>query len=176
VPVTRERKQELVESYRQWMSGSNGLILTNYTGMSVRGLDDLRRRVREAGGELHVVKNRLMALALRQAGVEIPAEALEGPTAVGFAGEDVPAVAKAIVDVTRQVETLRLKLGVLEGRVYDARQVERLAELPPLPIVRARLLGLLQTPAGRVAGVVAGSVRQVVNVVKAYSETQPAGA
>jgi large subunit ribosomal protein L10 len=176
VPVTRERKQELVDSYRQWMSGSNGLILTNYTGMSVRGLDDLRRRVREAGGELHVVKNRLMALALRQAGVEIPAEALEGPTAVGFAGEDVPAVAKAIVDVTRQVETLRLKLGVLEGRVYDARQVERLAELPPLPIVRARLLGLLQTPAGRVAGVVAGSVRQVVNVVKAYSETQPAGA
>jgi len=176
VSVTRERKQEMVQTYRKWLEGSAGLILTSYSGISVRGLDDLRRKVREAGGEFHIVKNRLMAIALREAGIELPAEALEGATAVGFAGADVPAVAKAIVEVARQAETLRLKAGLVEGRVYDARQVERLAELPPLPIVRARLLGLFQTPAGRVAGVVAGSVRQVVNVMKAYSETQPAGA
>ena len=176
MPITRERKQDVVKTYRQWVSGSAGLILTSYTGMNVRGLDDLRRKVREAGGEFHVVKNRLMALALRESGLDIPAEALEGATAIGFAGEDVPAVAKAIVDVARQAETLRLKLGVVEGRMLDARQVERLAELPPLPVVRARLLGLLQTPAGRVAGALASSVRQVVNVMKAYSETQPASA
>ena len=176
MPVSRERKQEWVKTYRQWVEGSAGLILTNYTGMSVRSLDDLRRKVREAGGEFHVVKNRLMALALRQAGIEVPAEALEGATAVGFAGEDVPAMVKAIVDVARQAETLRLKVGLVEGRIYDARQVERLAELPPLPVMRARILGLFQTPAGRVAGVLAGSLRQVVNVMKAYSETQPAEA
>src|SRR3972149_1880461 len=141
VPVTRERKQELGQAYREWLERSSGVVLTSYSGMSVRALEDLRRKVREAGGEYHVIKNRLMALAMRQAGMDVPAEALEGTTAIGFAGE--------------------------EG--------DRLAELPPLPVMRAQLLGLLQTPATRVAGVVAGSVRQIVNVVKAYSETQPAG-
>ena len=174
--VTRERKQEMVQTYRTWLEGSAGLILTSYSGISVRGLDDLRRKVREAGGEFHVVKNRLMVIALREAGIDLPAQALEGATAIAFAAGDVPAVAKAIGEVSRQVETLRLKAGLLEGRIYDARQVARLAELPPLPVVRSRLLGLFQTPAGRVAGVVAGSVRQVVNVMKAFSETQPAGA
>ena len=176
MPVTRQRKQELVQSYQEWLQGSSGLVLTSYSGMSVRALEDLRRKVREAGGEFHVVKNRLMGLAMRQAGMTVPEEALEGATAIGFAGDDVPAVLKAVVDTSRMVAALQIKLAVLEGRVYDARQVERLAELPPLPVVRAQLLGLLQTPATRVAAALAGSVRQMVNVVKAYSETQPAGA
>jgi large subunit ribosomal protein L10 len=176
VPVTRQRKQELVASYQAWLEHSSGVVLTSYTGMSVRAMEGLRRKVRETGGEFHVVKNRLLNLALRQAGVTVPDEALEGSTAVGFAGEDVPAMLKAIVETARAVGALQVKLAVLEGRVYDARQVERLAELPPLPIVRAQLLGLLQAPATRVAGALAGSVRQVVNVVKAYSEKQVAEA
>jgi large subunit ribosomal protein L10 len=176
VPVTRQRKQELVEAYRAWLEGSSGLVLTSYSGMSVRALEELRRKVREAGGEYHVIKNRLMTLALRQAGMDVPPEALEGTTAIGFAGEDVQAMLKAIVETAKQAETLKVKAALMDGRVYERRQVERLAELPPLPVVRAQLLGLLQAPATRVAGVLAGSVRQVVNVVKAYSETQPAGA
>jgi large subunit ribosomal protein L10 len=176
VPVTRQRKQELVEAYRAWLEGSSGLVLTSYSGMSVRALEELRRKVREAGGEYHVIKNRLMTLALRQAGMDVPPEALEGTTAIGFAGEDVQAMLKAIVETAKQAEALKVKAALMDGRVYERRQVERLAELPPLPVVRAQLLGLLQAPATRVAGVLAGSVRQVVNVVKAYSETQPAGA
>jgi large subunit ribosomal protein L10 len=165
-----------VDAYRAWLDGSSGLVLTSYSGMSVRALEDLRRKVREAGGEYHVIKNRLMTLALRQAGMEVPSEALEGTTAIGFAGEDVQATLKAIVETAKHAEALKVKAALLDGRVYERRQVERLAELPPLPVVRAQLLGLLQAPATRVAGVLAGSVRQVVNVVKAYSETQPAGA
>ena len=176
MPVTRERKKELVETYRTWLKESTGMILASYSGMSVRGLEDLRRKVRDAGGEFHVVKNRLMALALRDAGVDIPAQALEGSTAIGFAGDDIPAVAKAIVEAARQSEALVLKMGVLEGRIVERVQVERLAELPPLPVLRAQLLGVVKAPAGRVAGALAGSVRQVMNVVKAYSETQPAEA
>lgn len=176
MPVTRQRKQELVEAYRAWLEGSSGIVLTSYSGMSVRALEDLRRKVREAGGEYHVVKNRLLALAMRQAGLDVPAGSLEGTTAVGFAGDDVPAVVKVIVETARQSEALTVKAALLEGRVYEKRQVERLAELPPLPVVRAMLLGLLQTPATRVVGVLAGSVRQVASVVKAYSESQPAGA
>jgi large subunit ribosomal protein L10 len=176
VPVTRQRKQELVEAYRAWLEGSYGLVLTNYSGMSVRALEDLRRKVREAGGEYHVIKNRLMTLAMRQAGMDVPQQALEGTTAIGFAGEDVQGLLKAIVEMAKQAEALKVKAALLDGRVYDPLQVERLAALPPLAVMRAQLLGLLQTPATRVAAVLAGSVRQVVNVVKAYSETEPARA
>lgn len=176
MPVTRQRKQEMVDAYRAWLEESSGLVLTSYTGMSVRALEDLRRKVREAGGEFHVVKNRLMTLALRQAGMDVPEAALEGTTAIGFAGDDVQATLKAIVETARQAEALKVKAALLDGRLYEPRQVERLAELPPLPVMRAQLLGLIQAPATRVAGALAGSVRQVVNVVKAYSETQPAGA
>src|SRR3990172_4674390 len=104
VPVTRQRKQEIVEAYRHWLEGSSGLVLTNFSGMSVRAQDELRRKVREAGGEYHIIKNRLMILAMRQAGMTVPAEALEGTTAIGFAGEDVAAMLKAIAETARQSE------------------------------------------------------------------------
>lgn len=176
MPITRERKQEMVRAYQEWIEASPGLVLAGYAGMGVRALEDLRRKVREAGGEFHVVKNRLLLLALRQAGIELPAEALQGTTAVGFAGDDAPAVTRAIVEVARQSGGLLLKFGYFEGRVYDARQLERLAELPPLPVMRAQLLGLLQAPARGVASAVAASLRQVATVIKAYSEKQPAQA
>ena len=152
MPVTRQRKEELVQAYRAWLDDSHGLVLTGYSGMSVRALEDLRRKVRETGGEYHVIKNRLMALALRQAGMDVPVQALEGTTAIGFAGEDVSAMLKVIVETARQAETLKIKAALLEGRLFEASQVQRLAELPPLPVVRSQLLGLLQAPASRVVG------------------------
>jgi large subunit ribosomal protein L10 len=172
--ISKRRKQEMVASYRDLIQRHPGLILAGFAGMSVKALDQLRRRIREGGGELHVVQNRLMALALKESGLGVPESALEGSTVVGFAGEDSIAVAKAMVEVARQSGTLAIKAALLEGAVYDARQVERLADLPPLPVIRAQLLGLLQTPASRIAGALASSVRQVMNVVKAYSESQAA--
>jgi len=172
--ISKSRKQELVAEYRRLLEKHPSLILASFAGMNVKNLDQLRRKIRESGGEFHVVKNRLMALALRERGVTLPEPALEGSTIVGFAGDDVPAVAKAMVEVARQSEALAVKAGVVDGAIYDARQVQRLADLPPLAVLRAQFLGLLQAPAGRIAGALAGSVRQVVNVVKAYSESQAA--
>ena len=172
--ISKSRKQELVAEYRRLLEKHPSLILASFAGMNVKNLDQLRRKIRESGGEFHVVKNRLMALALRERGVTLPEPALEGSTIVGFAGDDVPAVAKAMVEVARQSEALAVKAGVVDGSIYDGRQVQRLADLPPLAVLRAQFLGLLQAPAGRIAGALAGSVRQVVNVVKAYSESQAA--
>jgi large subunit ribosomal protein L10 len=174
--VSKQRKQELVAAYRDLAQRYPNLFLAGFAGMSVKALDQLRRRIRESGGELHVVQNRLMALALNELGVTLPEAALEGSTIVGFAGEDVPGVAKAIVEVARQSDALSVKVGLLAGSVYDARQVERLADLPPLGVVQAQFLGLLMAPASRVAGAVAGSVRQVITVVKAYAESPAAAA
>jgi large subunit ribosomal protein L10 len=96
-------------------------------------------------------------------------------TAIGFAFTDVPGVAKALTTYARESDFVKIKGGLLGDRLLTAKDVEALAELPPLPVVRAQLLGLIATPATRLAGVVAGGVRQVVNVVKAYADKEAGG-
>jgi large subunit ribosomal protein L10 len=146
--------------------------MTTYSGVPVKELENLRRNIREVGGKFHIVKNTLMSRAFEDAGLEIPAEMLLGTTAVGFATDDVPAVAKAIVDLARELGTVNLKGGYVDKVLYDAAQIERLADLPPLPVLRSQLLSLIQTPASRVALSLASSVRQIVNVTKAYADTE----
>lgn len=170
--ITKKRKDELLTQYQELVRGSRGMVLTTFAGLSVKDLEGLRRKIRELGGDFHVVKNSLIRLAFRESGLPEPEGARTGTTAVGFGSEDLPSIAKAILDVAREGGAIQLKGAWIEGTVYSARQVEQLAELPPLPVMRARLLGVLQAPAGRLAGVLAGSVRQVVQVVKAYSQKE----
>jgi large subunit ribosomal protein L10 len=177
--ITKERKEELLKEYAELVQKSEGLILVEYRGLNMKGMDPLRTKVREASGELHVVKNTLALKALEAAGRAAPAELFTQTTAVGFAFSDVPAVAKALTAYAKDSEFVKVKGGLLGTKVITPKEVEALAELPPLPVVRAQLLGLLQAPASRLAGVIAGSVRQVVNVVKAYAdkaEAAPEGA
>jgi large subunit ribosomal protein L10 len=175
--ITKEQKEELVKQYTDLIQKSAGLILIEYRGLDMKGMGPLRARVREASGELHVLKNTLARLALRQLGRAAPDELFTQTTAVGFAFTDVPGVAKALTTFARDSEFVKVKGALLGDRVLASKEVEALAELPPLPVVRAQLLGLLQAPASRLTGVVASGVRQVVNVVRAYSEKEaPAAA
>jgi large subunit ribosomal protein L10 len=172
--LTKERKSELVKEYRELFSKSQALVLANYRGLPMGELSALRGKVREANGEFHITKNSLTAIALKEAGLPAPGEFFEGPTAIGFAFGDAPAVAKAIVDFAKDSQFVTVKGGLLGDRVLTSQDVEALASLPPLPVLRAQLLGLISAPASRLAGVVAGGVRQIVNVVKAYAD-QDAG-
>ena len=175
--ITKERKNELIQIYTELIQKSQGMILIEYRGLNMKGMGPLRAKVRDASGELHVVKNTLAQLALRQAGWSVPQNLFTRTTAIGFAFTDVPGVAKALTAYAKDSEFVNVKGGLLGSQVLTPRQVEALAELPPLPVVRAQLLGLLSAPASRLAGVIASGVRQVVNVVKAYSEKEaPAAA
>jgi large subunit ribosomal protein L10 len=169
--INKERKNELVEQYKELLKNSNGMVITSYSGVPVKELESLRKKVREMGGEFHIVKNTLMELALKDAGLTIPAPILEGTTAVGFAVEDVPGMAKVIMDIARESGTMSIKGGVIDRTVYDSAQVQRIADLPPLPVVQAQLLSMIQTPASRVAAILSGSIRQLVSVTKAYADS-----
>lgn len=170
--ISREKKEELVAEYRKLLSSSRGIMFSAYSGITVRDMEDLRARIREAGGSFHVVKNSLLNIALEEEGVAVPEGSLEGTTAVGFATDDVPAVAKALVDLAKERDVLRIKSAIVDGTIYGGAKVQRLAELPPLDIVRSQLIGVLQTPGSRVASVLSSSVRQVVNVVNAYAQSE----
>lgn len=174
--ISRERKESLVETYRGLVEESRGLILTGYAGLSVNDTEELRAKIREVGGEFHIVKNSLMELAMQEAGVAAPEGSFEGTTAIGFADADIPSVAKAMVDLAKDAGVLQIKGGIVEGKVYGPSQIQHLAELPPLPVVQAQLLGLLQAPSRGVVNALADSMRRVLNVLNAYSESEGAAA
>jgi large subunit ribosomal protein L10 len=174
--ISKKRKEDLVKQYVDMLGRSSGVVLAGFSGVTVKDLEGLRHRIREAGGEFHIVKNSLMDLAFKQAGFKMEGEYLVGTTAVGFAGEDMSAVAKAIVELAKETEALQVKAGIIEGTTYSGKEVELFADLPPLSVLQSRLLSVLQGPAGRMAGVLGESVRQIATVVKAYSEKAAASA
>ena len=170
--ITKERKVELLQEYADLIQKSQGMILFEYRGLNMKGMDPMRRKVRDAQGEVHVLKNTLALRALQDGGYSVPQEMFTQTTAVAFAFSDPPAVAKALTALAKESEFVKVKGGLLGKNLLSAKEVEALAELPALPVLRAQLLGLIATPASRLAGVVASGVRQVVNVVKAYSEKE----
>jgi large subunit ribosomal protein L10 len=168
--LTKERKQEVVVQYEEWLKESQAVILTEYIGLSVSAIDELRHKLREVGGEFHIIKNTLGKRVFDSVGLDAPEEYFIGSTAIGIAFEDVPGMAKALVDFAKESEFVKIKGGFLGEQHMDAVQVRIMAELPPLPVVRAQLLGTLMAPASRLPRVLAEPGRQLAQVVKAYSE------
>ncbi|HEY9075695.1 MAG TPA: 50S ribosomal protein L10 [Anaerolineaceae bacterium] len=171
---TRKHKEELVNQYQQWLSQSQAVYLLEYNKMTMKEIDAFRARIREAGGEVHVVKNTLMMLALKNQGYQ-ESKAFEKTSLVCFALKDAAALAKAVSDLTVKTEVFKVKGGYLGNRLISAADVKALAELPPLPVMRARLLGALQAPASQFVRTLAEPARSVASVFRAYSEqTAPA--
>jgi len=174
---TKQEKTQMVARYVQWIRSSQAMFVLSFNKMNMKEIDGLRTKVREAGGELHVVKNTLVKLALQEVGYPIDG-LFEGSSLVGFAFQDAPALAKVLNEATRNSEIFALKGGYLGARRITAEQVKALAELPPLPVMRAQLLGVLQAPAAKLVRTLAEPARALAAVVKAYSEkgTTPAAA
>jgi large subunit ribosomal protein L10 len=168
--ISKARKKELVAQYVKNLEESQGAILADYRGLSVSQMDEVRAALRPIGGTTRVVKNRLLARALEEAGLSVPQEWLNGPTAVGFCHDEVPPVAKALVDVAKEHDVLRIKGGILGASVISAEEVQTIAALPSREVLLAQVLGTINAPAGQIAGVVASAIRQVLNVVQAYAE------
>lgn len=168
--ISRKQKEELVVQYIDWMNRSQALIFTGYRGLSVKEFDDLRRKAREAGGEFHVIKNTLGKVAFEQAGVPLPEEYLEDSTAIAFAFDNPAAMAKAVKDFSRSTDFLKIKGGYLEQIPIQTEQITALADLPPLPILRALLLGTIMAPASQLVRVLSEPARRVSIVLNAYAE------
>jgi large subunit ribosomal protein L10 len=172
--ITKEKKQELVKQYMEWMESSRALIVTEYTGLSMKQIDELRRKMREAGGEFHIVKNTLGEIAIKEAGLPLQEGYFQGSTAIGFAFEDAPTIAKTMTEFARTSEFVKIKGGYLGNAVMSPDQIKALADLPPLPVMRAKLLGTLLAPASQLARILAEPGRQVAAVIKAYADRETA--
>ena len=169
--ISKARKQALTAHYAEMLKGSQGIVLAAFSGTRVSELEALRRKVRENGGEFHVVKNTLGRLAFKEAGLPLPEDFLEGSTAIGFALKDAQPMAKTMSDFARGADALKIKGGYLGTRPISAAEVIALAEMPPLPVMRARLMGTILAPASQLARILAEPARQVAAVLQAHAES-----
>ena len=167
---SKEQKEAMLAEYTGWLSKSQAVVLVEYTGVKMRDLDVIRAKTRESGGEFHIVKNTLAKLALEKAGYAVPEDFSEKSTAIGFAFNDAAGFAKALTEVTKGMEAVKIKGGFLGTQALDMKAVKSLASLPPLPVIRAQLLGVLQAPASRLVRTLAEPGRSLAYVVKGYSE------
>ncbi|MBN1429749.1 MAG: 50S ribosomal protein L10 [Anaerolineae bacterium] len=168
--LSRERKEELVAHYSEMISQSQAMILTEYRGLTDKQLKAVRERVREANGSYHVTKVTLLKRALQEHGFDLP-EAVESlPIAIGFCFDDMPGVAKVLTDYAKDVDLMIIRGGLMGERFLSEEEIKAIAKLPPLDVLRAQLIGLLDAPAANLVGVIQAGVSQVVNVLHAYSE------
>lgn len=168
--ITKDKKKQMVADYVDRMSRSRALVLADYRGLTVAGLTDLRRRLREVGGTFQVVKNTLFVRALEEAGIPVPTEPLEGPIAVGYAFEDSPPVAKVLMDFAKETQVLKVHGAIVGGSFMDKKGVELLADLPSREVLQAQLLGAVQGPMSSLVSTITAPMRELIQVLQARSE------
>ena len=156
------------------LSESSGAILTDYRGLTVSEITDLRRRLQGAGAEYHVVKNTLFKIACGDRIGELE-EHLTGPVAVAFALQDPVAPAKTIFDFIREKRKAEVKVGLIEGRVYQAEGVRQLSQLPPRQVLIGQAIGIMQAPIYNLVGTLQGIINNFVWTLQAIHD-QKAGA
>lgn len=170
MPLSREEKEQAVARLAEAFSGAQAAFMTDFRGLSVGEMSALRHRLHQLGARYMVVKNALARLALEQAGLSYEDDLFAGPTAVALTREELVATAKALVDFGRETPSLTIRGGMLEGRKLSAAEVVRLAALPPLPELRARLVGTISAPPQALVGLMAGGPRGLLGVVRGRIE------
>lgn len=148
----RPEKVAIVAEVRDRFVGSGAALVTEYRGLNVHAMQELRRSLRAAGGEYKIYKNTLVRFAARDAGISGLDDLLTGPTAIAFVDGDAAAVAKALRDYARTNPHLVVKGGLLGQKVLSSADVAALADLPPRDVVLAQLAGALAAPLRQFAG------------------------
>ena len=165
--VIRPEKVAKIAEIKELISNSKATILVDFCGLTVAQDTKFRVEMRKAGIKYIVVKNTLLRIAAQEAGVEGLEPSLEKNTAIAVAPEDPVAVAKIICDFAKTNKELKVKAGILDGKVISADEVKALAALPPKEVLVAKLLGSMNSPISGFVGVLQGTIRKVVYALDA---------
>jgi large subunit ribosomal protein L10 len=165
-------KAQAISAVKELLDRSKGAILTDYWGLTVAEITELRRRLREQQTEYHVVKNTLFRRAVE--GGQGLDPFLEGPTAVAFALEDPAAPAKVLLDFIREKRKAALKAGWIDGRVLDLDQVTELSKLPPRAVLIGQVVGTIQGPISGLVYTLQGVISNFVYTLQAIVDKKEA--
>lgn len=173
--MDKAEKNELLETLRGVFADSGVVVVARYSGMTVADMSKLRAQVRGAGGHAKVIKNRIARIALEGRGGEQASDLFKGPTLITFA-PDAVAAAKVATDFAKTNEKFVVLGAVMGARALDPEAVTALASLPSLDQLRGQILGLIQSPATKVASVLQAPAGQLARVFSAYAEKDKSAA
>jgi large subunit ribosomal protein L10 len=163
------QKREFVESLKDNLTAANLVLITNQSGLTVEESSDLRSKMRDAGANFKVVKNTLARIAVEGSRFEPMKDHFNGPAAVAFS-EDSVAAARVVVNYMEANPKLSIVAGMLGEKILDKGAIQSLAKLPSLEVLRAKLLGVLQAPATKVATVINEPASGLARVISAYGK------
>jgi len=169
-----EAKRETVAELREEIANARTMIVSEYRGLTVKEIAEIRRALRKHDVRYRVIKNRLMRIAAEDSVGEALSPMLTGPTAIAF-GTDEAGTAKAVLDATRPYKIVRITGGVLGDRAIGADDVTRLAALPPRDVLLAKLAGGMQAPVSTLAGLFAAPLRNLGYALAQVAEQKQTG-
>lgn len=169
--MPNETNKKLVTELSQKVADAKSIVFAEYHGLDANQISDLRKQLRESGSEMTVAKNTLVKLALKENGHngEIEKE-LEGPVATFFGNEDAIAPIKILSDFAKNFELPKIKIGLVDGKVTNASELEILSNLPSREELLARVVGGLKSPITKIVNVLGGSQRGLVTVLSAIAD------
>lgn len=170
--MRRSEKEDLVKELNDKFTRAKTAIAVEFGKLNVSTVTNLRKKLRDGNVEYKVLKNTLAKRAAKGTPVEVIADQFEGQLAVCLGYDDVVAPAKILTDFVKDLETVKVRFGVVEGKALDAQAVNALAKLPGLPELRAQILGMINQPASKLVRTIAAPGQQLAMVVKAHSEKQ----
>ena len=170
--MDKEQKERLVAELTEKLKSADTLIVTDYRGLTMPQIDDLRGKLIEHGARFTVVKNTLTRRAAEAAGADALLALLEGPSAIAFieADGDMVAVAKALADSEKDTKVLAIRGGLMEGKTITAEDVEELSKLPPFDVLRGQVLGAIIGPLQNLLGLVSAPLQNLVGLIDARIE------
>lgn len=175
--LTKSEKNQILEELVQKFKDAKSIIFTEYRGLDVKSISELRNQMRDRKIEYKIAKKTLIRLAAKEIGVnEIPDEVVAGPVAVAFSYEDQVIVASLLSKFAKTHEQVKLVGGILDGKVIDADVVNELALIPPKEVLYAKLLGSMNSPITGFVGVSNGVVSAFVRAMNAIREKKEAEA
>jgi large subunit ribosomal protein L10 len=165
-------KAEKVAALQAKFAQAKGVILSDYRGLNVRQMAELRSRLRTAAVELQVAKNTLARRAAEGTDYVQLSEHFIGPTSIAFTMADVVAMAKILSDYAKSEPKLEIRAGVVEGKIIAPQDIAMLADLPPREVLMARFLANMQSPLAGLVGVLQGVLRQLLSVLQAIQDAK----
>ena len=165
--MNRKEKEETISGLQKQIDRYRGAVLTNFRGLNVEQISQIRKRLRDEKISFNVVKNTLMKRAAKGTDLEKINPYFEGPTAMAVSYGNPISLVKIILDFVKTQPALEIKVGLIEGEVVAPGEMKNLASMPPKEVLFAQILGGIQMPAAQVGGVVHSLFQQVLGVLKA---------
>jgi large subunit ribosomal protein L10 len=168
--VQKSEKEVVIKELNDKFARAKSAILAEFAGVDVHTVTNLRKKLREGKVEYKVLKNTLAKRAAKGTPLELISDGFVGPCAVALSYDDVVAPAKILTEFIKDLEKIKVRSAVIEGKKTDAAGVKALAKMPGLPELRAKILGMLMQPAGKLVRTIAEPASKLVRVIKARSE------